>query len=1219
MRTYPPPQRGGGGSKGGKELAKVALVQEPYLFKNKIQGFDRKNLKLFSGKSNCKIRACIIVEKNVDSWLLSQFSNEDQVAIGLSCGGSVLVMASTYMPYDSAENPPPKILKDLIDFCFQKNYQLVVGADANSHNAAWGSTDTNDRGDHLLDYILSTNLQICNVGEKPTFSNSIRQEVIDITLASIGIERKISDWRVSDKENFSDHNTITFNILTDCRGQKDTYRNVRKTDWNLYRTLLEEKIDTLDRQGSLDTQAESLSEIISASYLDSCRLVTTKKKTKPPWWNGELTRLKKEAARFRNKYNRNPTEENKIAKKDSLRKFTLEMQYAKRKGWKNFCSEMQDLSTNSKISKILKIDEKKEIGTIRNTFTGELSSTPEEALQFLLNAHFPDQEEGQPEPDQPGSARETQNQVNLLNETFVDQICERIIKKDALKAAFDSFKPYKAPGLDGIFPVLIQKGYDIIENDLCNIYKKSLKEGRVPTKWTESRVAFIPKPGKEDYMDPKSYRPISLTSFFLKGLERLVLWDLQVTVEKDKPLHPNLFSYREGKSTEDALHLVVHKIETAISTQKVAVAMFLDIEAAFNNATFGSMKEVLIEKGVVMSLVDWISFTLENRVAMAQQGSFRAEKGITKGCPQGGILSPYIWNLLMNDLISMFPNIHSTFVIVYADDVMLLGIGIDEKTVIDNLKRDVKILQEWALKHQLSFSPSKTKLMLFSRRRQQIKPKLKIAGVEVDWVDSHKYLGMYIDNKLSWNTHIQKTLKKATYTLARCRMLLGRHWGITPKVMNWLYTAVIRPIVTYGSLIWANKLDGKMIIKQLSRLQRKACLMITNASSSTPTAGMEALLSLRPLHIHLKEIALACHHRMSMQNTWKTQAGDASQGHGKKVMSWAKEIPDLTLPTDKLKYKHSCIKQFQTMIPDRNEIPPESGKPLPREEGSINVFTDGSKTEDKSGAAYLIKSSEIKKQDFFPLGSLTTVFQAEIVAISAAAEKLLELEVKGKKITFFVDSQSAIMALEKFITKNCLVKQAKENLNNLGLQNRVFVQWIPGHEGHLGNEVADRLAKRGANEIFWGPEPGLPQTNTFFKNLIREWGRRAHDKEWKRREDCRQTKMFVPEVPQKAKDGLLTTSRSTARSLIQLMTGHNNLRRHRFLMKMEESPTCERCQLDEETAEHFITECPAFMEERRKVFGSRLLNKSDLPAIRAKDLQRFKNETGRFDTPDPEV
>ena len=106
------------------------------------------------------------------------------------------------------------------------------------------------------------------------------------------------------------------------------------------------------------------------------------------------------------------------------------------------------------------------------------------------------------------------------------------------------------------------------------------------------------------------------------------------------------------------------------------------------------------------------------------------------------------------------------------------------------------------------------------------------------------------------------------------------------------------------------------------------------------------------------------------------------------------------------------------------------------------------------------------------------------MAISAAAEKLLELGVRGKNIRFFVDSQSAILALEKFTTKNSLVKQAKQNLNKLGLLNKVLIQWIPGHEGHLGNEVADRLAKRGANEIFWGPEPGLPQTNTFFKNLI---------------------------------------------------------------------------------------------------------------------------------------
>ena len=110
-----------------------------------------------------------------------------------------------------------------------------------------------------------------------------------------------------------------------------------------------------------------------------------------------------------------------------------------------------------------------------------------------------------------------------------------------------------------------------------------------------------------------------------------------------------------------------------LSILRVAVAMFLDIEAAFNNATFGSMRDVLVEKGVIMPLTEWIYNSLKTRVATAQQGSFRAEKRITKGCPQGGILSLYLWNLIMEDLLNMFPELHSTFVIVYADDVLLLS------------------------------------------------------------------------------------------------------------------------------------------------------------------------------------------------------------------------------------------------------------------------------------------------------------------------------------------------------------------------------------------------------------------------------------------------------------------------------------------------------------------------------------------------------------------
>ena len=1208
--VHTPPHPSGGGGEVSL-VPKIALVQEPYLNRGKVRGFE-KNLKVFCGKKSGKIRACIAVDKCLDVWPLSQFSDEDQMAIGIESNGSTLILVSSYMPYDSHDEPPPNLLRNLVNFCVQKNYQLIIGADANSHNTAWGSTDINDRGDKLLDYILSTDLQICNVGDKPTFSNVNRQEVIHITLASRNIERKISGWRVSEKENFSDHNTIHFSILTECRGQLDSYRNVRKTDWTMYRSKSTENFTQTDflETDSLEVHTDKLTKAIKEAYLESCRLTRTRKKTKPPWWTGELTRLKKEAARLKNRYSRNPTEENATAKKDALRKYTLEMQYAKRKKWKNFCSEMMDMSNTSRISKILKVGEKQIIGTIKNNLTGELSSTPEEALQFLLKAHFPDQEAG--DPAELDEEVEEQNQVNQFDGNQVDDICNRILNKDALKAAFTSFKPHKAPGVDGIYPIMIQKGIDILQPQLLSLYRKSIKAGKVPNQWTESRVAFIPKPGKDDTMDPKSYRPISLTSFLLKGMERLILWDLEVTVEREKPLKPDLFSYREGKSTEDALHKVIHKIEKSLSNKQVAVAMFLDIEAAFNNATFGGMKQVLVEKGVVMPLTQWIVNSLSSRIVTAQQGFHKSSKTVTKGCPQGGILSPYLWNLIMDDLLKMFPNLHSTYVIVYADDVMLLGIGIDEKTIVDNLRRDVGILQNWANKHSLNFSPSKTKLMLFSRRTEKIRPVLKIGDQEIDWVEDHKYLGMHVDCKLNWNIHLKEVIQKATYTLVRCRMLLGRHWGLTPKVMKWLYTAVIRPIITYGSAVWIQKIDEKTLQKKLTKLQRKACLMITNGSCSTPTAGMEAILSMRPLHIHVAETAIASLQRMSRQGTWTAQEGETVSGHARTLMKMAKEIEELSLPTDRLRFKHRSSNNFEVIIQEREEISKDSGKPLPRDQDTVHVFTDGSKSEERSGAAYLIKSQEIREQDYFPLGPLTTVFQAETVAISAATRKLLELEVKNKKIRFMVDSQSAIKALGNYTTKNCLVKESKDSLNRLGTENDVAIHWIPGHEGHLGNEVADRLAKRGAERMYWGPEPGLPLTNTFFKNLIRDWGRKKHNAEWTSRTDCRQTKMFVPSIGPKAKKGFMNASRTRARIITQILTGHNNLRRHRYLMKLEDSPMCENCGLEEETSEHYITSCPAYFTQRVETLGSRLLDKGELANLRITDIQKFVNESERF-------
>jgi len=77
--------------------------------------------------------------------------------------------------------------------------------------------------------------------------------------------------------------------------------------------------------------------------------------------------------------------------------------------------------------------------------------------------------------------------------------------------------PYKTPGQDGIYTVLLQKGWESILYPICSIYKASLSTGYIPQTWRKARVAFVPKLGKIDYTTAKAFRPISLTSFLLKN------------------------------------------------------------------------------------------------------------------------------------------------------------------------------------------------------------------------------------------------------------------------------------------------------------------------------------------------------------------------------------------------------------------------------------------------------------------------------------------------------------------------------------------------------------------------------------------------------------------------------------------------------------------------------------------------------------------------------
>ena len=221
-----------------RSLAKVhtglALIQEPWIRDGEIRGLGGGG-RLFCGPVDSP-RTCILV-KGLEAEILPDHCSRDLKAIRirfiLRGVARWLVVGSAYFPYDSEGPPPPEEVKKLIAECESKGVDLVLGCDANSHNVVWGSSDCNTRGIRLLEYLVTTNLDVLNVGCKPTFRNAVREEVIDITLVTRGLWGMIDGWRVSDEVSMSDHNHIVFEI-SEGLGTIQRWRNPRKTNWAAY-------------------------------------------------------------------------------------------------------------------------------------------------------------------------------------------------------------------------------------------------------------------------------------------------------------------------------------------------------------------------------------------------------------------------------------------------------------------------------------------------------------------------------------------------------------------------------------------------------------------------------------------------------------------------------------------------------------------------------------------------------------------------------------------------------------------------------------------------------------------------------------------------------------------------------------------------------------------------------------------------------------------------
>jgi len=419
---------------------------------------------------------------------------------------------------------------------------------------------------------------------------------------------------------------------------------------------------------------------------------------------------------------------------------------ASKGAWRAFCSSIDDLSSSARLHRALSRDPKIKLGSLVSP-SGRRTQSEGETLELLLTTHFPNS----------GVTQDLTVPAAALLARCPDwRLATKVVTYRRVKWAIDSFALYKSPGVDGIFPTLLQRAREIVIPRLVRIFRACLATGYIPAIWRQVKVVFIPKPSRDSYSGPRDYRPISLPSFLLKTMERLVDRYLRDEILALMPLHSNQHAYQAGKSVETALHQLIVRVEKVLDQREIALGPFLDIEGAFNNTRYDTMCDALVRHGSEYTILRWIKATLEGCVAVETLNKISLRFAISRGCPQGGVLSPLLWCLVVNDLITRLSG-SGIFIQGYTDDICLLAAG-----KFPNMVSGLRTVEIWCNEVRLSVNPDKTGLVAFTRKKKLqgfFEPQL--FGVKLRLSRSVKNLGVILDSRLTWREHLEVKVRKA--------------------------------------------------------------------------------------------------------------------------------------------------------------------------------------------------------------------------------------------------------------------------------------------------------------------------------------------------------------------------------------------------------------------------------------------------------------------------
>ena len=460
------------------------------------------------------------------------------------------------------------------------------------------------------------------------------------------------------------------------------------------------------------------------------------------------------------------------------------------------------------------------IWKIINQETGYKKVHPQEAPSSEEFSEFFNRQATKPNSEQPAPS---------LNQNHGKTFFMVPTDRHEVQSILGSMKAKKSEDIYGLSANTLKWVSVDVAEPLSAIINTSMATGSFPRGLKAARITPVYKK-KGDKTKCESYRPIAILPAVSKVFEEVILRRLYNYFEKNQLFAPTQFAYRQGKSTTDAARLLIQSVHEAVENRLRCKAQMCDLSRAFDTVPHLPLLQKLEGygvRGIPLQLIQ--SYLMERRQQVTINGTPSAFTDVTIGLPQGSLMGGLMFIIYMNDL----PSCTDTTTIIYADDTTLLSTARTDEDLQRTSSNSMQQAKLWFTNNNLHLNETKTEQINFQMDRWE----------QVD--NAVRFLGIYIDPRLTWKSHIEylaKTLSRAIFAIRRIQKTAGNH------AAQLAYRSLFEARAAYAIEIWGHSSH----IGSIFTLQKRAVRSLTSEHPHThcrPLFQKHRILTIHALYL----------------------------------------------------------------------------------------------------------------------------------------------------------------------------------------------------------------------------------------------------------------------------------------------------------------------------------------------------------------------------------